>query len=131
MISKIVTIFLLIQMILANLIISVTSSSTQVGNSQNIKVLIRPSTNLNQFDFIISNAFTINNPICTNSDLPVTCSKVTPASGSTFFIRYSGLSLLANTNYNLTFSATNPPYADNFVLQGNASGNSFINTGTI
>ena len=56
---------------------------------------------------------------------------MTSPTGSTISIRYSGLGLNSNTNYALTFSATNPLYADNFVLQGSATGTNFINTGTI
>ena len=64
-IRKIVALLLCLHLALTNLIISVTPSSNQVGEPQVITVLIKTSTNLDELDFVISNAFDITNPICT------------------------------------------------------------------
>ena len=131
MIKSIACLLVILQLAGSSLILLVTSSSPRVGSPNTITVVIKTSATITLLDFTLSNQFNLATPACVLNSTSTPCSLVSLASTSTSTIRLTGLALLSGTTYTITFTATNPPYADSFVIQASNSGISFINTGTL
>ena len=121
---------LLIPIIHANFVRSVTSTSYQVNDAANVTVNIRTSTAMSALDIVLSNVFGISSPQCRVNGVTATCNRIVPATGALYYIRYS-FSFVANTNYTLFFNVTNPSYSDSFTIQGYNGATSFINSGSL
>lgn len=132
-------VFHLIQLILtfytlltvnSNYIINVLSTSYLVNTPANLTISIRTSTTITALDIVLTNSFSISNPLCTVNATSAPCNRIIPSTGSNLLVRFS-YNFQSNTNYTLGFNITNPSYADSFPVQGYIANTSFGNVGSL